>query len=357
MKVRPIRPGKSYVLDIFRAIAQNQDFKLTDPASTDEFLKSISDDLSKALTNPITIYGISAQTMFEYVAASLGKCQLVKSEDAGALHSDNPDIKVPDFRLLLQDEGQLLVEAKNFYQKSPFQPFRMKPEYLNGLIKYANLFKADVRIAVYWTRWTTWTLVSPEAFVVTSKGCILGLEDALKATEMARLGDVHLATIPPLKFRILSDPTSDRTIDPSGQVQFRIGGIELYCGTTRIDEPLEQSIALFIMLYGSWPSELGVAITEGDQLIAFDIVSQPDEPAEEQPFSLIGSMSSMVSRRFLSMTTSSGHVQRLAPKSLESDLGIRIPDNYKGKALPLWRFILVSSEYDPVPADDHNKAA
>ena len=357
MKIRPVRPGKSYVLDIFRAFAQQKNFRLADPQGTEEFVRTVADDLSKATANPITLFGTSAQTMFEYVAASLGGCKLVKSEDAGALHTENDELKVPDFRIVLRTGAQLLVEAKNFFQKSPFQLFRMKSTYLDGLQAYANLFNTDLRIAVYWTRWNTWTLTRPEVFARDQAKCLLGFEAALKGNDMASLGDVQLATTPPLKFRVLTDPNAPRTIDSSGNAQFRFGGIQLFCGESLITDPLEQSIALFMMLYGNWPSEYGEAITEGDQLVAFDLVSEPEETFEGQPFSIAGSMSGMVSRRFLSMTTEGGQVQRLAPKSLESDLGIRIPDDYKGTELPLWRFTMVTSDEPPSPSQRPGDAA
>ena len=125
-----------------------------------------------------------------------------------------------------------------------------------------------------------------------------------------------------------------------GKAVFSIGGLEIYCGDTKITEPLEQNIALFLMLFGDWQSEEGKAETEGNQLIAFDFISQPEEtrPESEVPFVIIGTLSGMISRWFNSMVFSKeGKLERISPKN--SDIGIHIPEDYKGVALPLWRLV------------------
>jgi hypothetical protein len=67
---------------------------------------------------------------------------------------------------------------------------------------------------------------------------------------------------------------------------------------------------------------------------------------------MIGTMSSIISRRFNSITVSDEGIKRLSPKSLESDLGISIPEDYKGDVLPLWRFVLQPNHQ--IDADNNN---
>jgi hypothetical protein len=170
---------------------------------------------------------------------------------------------------------------------------------------------------------------------------VLGFEEALKQDEMHILGDCKIATLSPLKFRVLTDPNKPRKIQKDGKAVFSVGGVELYSGDAKITNPLEQNIALFLMLYGEWPSESEKAEIENNQLIAFDFVSEPEEthPESEVPFVIIGTLSGMVSRRFNSMVFSDeGKLERLSPKT--SDIGNLIPEDYKGEVLPLWRFVV-----------------
>jgi hypothetical protein len=46
--------------------------------------------------------------------------KLLKQEDAGAIYANRKDLKVPDYRAILADDSQLLVEVKNFRSTQPF---------------------------------------------------------------------------------------------------------------------------------------------------------------------------------------------------------------------------------------------
>lgn len=176
------------------------------------------------------------------------------------------------------------------------------------------------------------------------KKCSISFEDAFKENEMTILGDCILATLPPLTFRVVTDPAHDQSINESGEAKFRIGGIELYAAETLIVNPQEQNIALFLMLYGNWSSlEKPKANVENGKLISFDFINIPPESTPEQPFQTIGSMSSMISSRFNSLTAHEGTIELLSPKTDVSNLGITIPENYQGESLHLWRFILGQS--------------
>jgi len=337
MKFLRPKPGQS--IDLFRMLAQQEGYTLSDPESAEKFISKLGEEFTRAKSNPIMLHGFRVQAMFEYVATSLGKCAIVKTEDAGGLHTTDPNIKVPDLRVLLVDGQEFFVEVKNFYQSSPFEEYRIKKGYLDRLQRYAALFKKDVKLAIYWSKWNLWTLVSFDRVKCEGSKCLLSLEDALKYNEMATLGDYRIATLPPLKFRVITDPAHPRAVSENGEVIFTIGGIELYCEENRITVPREQSIALFLMLYGEWPSEGGEARIENGELISFDFVSQPEETHPEQGFEMVGSMSGMISRRFNTMTAREGEIERLSPQTDISNLGIQIPDDYQGEVLHLWRFI------------------
>lgn len=343
MKKLKRNPGKFETLDLFRALATSEGYKLSDPTSSERFLKRLGEELGKARSSPATLYGLRTQTMFAYVAASMGKCAIVKSEDSGEVHTKDTDIEIPDFRILLIGGQEFFVEVKNFRQKGPFRKYEMKKAYADGLRKYGSLFSKDVKLAVYWLKWNVWTLVPLDRLTCADNNCSLGFEQALKYNEMYLLGDYRIATLPPLRFRIVTNPDKPRKVHKDGKAIFTIGGLELYCDDAKITKPLERNIALFLMLYGEWASESEKAEAEvvDNELIAFEFVSQPENPVPEQPFQMIGSLSGMISRRFNSMVFSNeGKLERIDPDTKGSNIGIQIPEDYKGEALPLWRFII-----------------
>jgi hypothetical protein len=284
------------------------------------------------------LHGLRTQALFEYVAASLAKCAAVKSEDAGSIHVEDTEIAVPDLRIVLHDGQEFFAEVKNFYQKNPFDKYEAKRDYLDGLRRYSALFKRDTRLAIYWTRWNIWTLTPIDNLECEDSKCTLSLEEAMKCNQMSILGDYMVGTVPPLRFRVTTDSTRPRHIGEDGQVVFVIGGIELYCRDTRVTKPLEQRIALFLMMYGDWPGEEGETEIKNDELIEFEFVFEPIEPDVQQGFQFIGSISGMISRRFDSLTSEEGAIERLSPGTERSNLGITIPEDYQGEALPLWRF-------------------
>jgi hypothetical protein len=138
MKIHP-RASKQYpIMDLFRALSQEEGYSIADSDDVDVFFTKLSGDFEQAAQNPIFLYGFRTQTMFEYVASSLGKCAVIKTEDAGSVHTEEADLKVPDFRIVLTEGTQFLVEVKNFHQDSPFQQFKANVDYIEGLQKYAS---------------------------------------------------------------------------------------------------------------------------------------------------------------------------------------------------------------------------
>jgi len=79
---QPRDPEKFDVLDLFDAIGRNKKYVLGDEKDEAAFVDIISNALSVNKT-PTMIYGRRVEAMFAYMAASLGKCALVKKEDAG----------------------------------------------------------------------------------------------------------------------------------------------------------------------------------------------------------------------------------------------------------------------------------
>lgn len=154
---------------------------------------------------------------------------------------------------------------------------------------------------------------------------------------MGRLGDGDIGIMPPLVFRLIVDETKTRSIDEDGNAKFVIGGVQLLCGDQEIIDDLEKKLAFYFMLYGKWPCSEPIARMRNGQLSAVDMVLAPEERSpNEQPFEMIGHLSTMISGRFDDHTVKDGKIARLLPEVDPKSLGVSIPENYKGKVLKLW---------------------
>lgn len=86
--------------------------------------------------------------MFSYVAHTLGKCSLIKQEDSGTNYSHNTDLKIPDYKIILDTGEAFMVEVKNCNDDN----IMFKKEYIKNLEEYANLTKCPLKVAIYWNK-------------------------------------------------------------------------------------------------------------------------------------------------------------------------------------------------------------
>ncbi len=345
MKRIPRDPEKFEVIDLFDAIGQKQALKLDDEESEKNFLKSIETSLGRHKT-PIILHGRRVEAMFGYMTASLGRSAAIKKEDSGEVFLESTDAKVPDYRVVTQAGEQFLVEVKNCHKTDFSSKYSIKATYLEGLKSYASLLNFDVKIAIYWSRWNQWVLISLNALRREGAAYVTTFSDSCMQNEMATLGDVTIGTTPPLVFRLLTDPEKPRRIGENGEVTFTIGQVELSCAGQLITEKEEQNLAFYFMLYGDWPTDKPKAHIEDGELLAIEYLAEPVEKTPRQGFEMVGSMSGMISRRYNELTVSSGRVERLSPQVEPGSLGIAIPTNYQGGVLPLWRFIQQPAKTD-----------
>lgn len=326
-------PERFDVLDLFARVTREDGLDFGSESSPDEVARKFASSIGLIRQIPTAVHGRRIQELFAYVAASLGSTTLIKAEDTGDIISDDAGIVVPDYRLVLVDRSQLLVEVKNCHSRSPKKAVRLTPRYLAGLAEYGTLTNAPVFIAVYWSSWNLWTLTPVED--VPADGLTL-LSAALR-NRMAMLGDEVLGTKAPLTFRVVTDPTAPRDLQANGRVEFRIGGVELYCAGVPITDKAERHLALQLILFGEWPETSTDVKLDGASVVHVDYDFAPHETTPGQGFEVIGHHSSLVSRRFHLLTTKDHAVTTVSPADDPGSLGLGIPDNYASKALPLWR--------------------
>ena len=340
MKRIPNDPENFGALALYDAIGRKHGFDLGDDTSSDKFLGRVGKLLRQNRSDPILVHGQRVQSMFGYVAASMGKCAVIKQEDSGELYAVDTGLRIPDYRIVLDSGDRFFVEVKNCNKARPSRRLPFREDYLSGLEGYASAFASSVKIAVYWSRWHAWTLVSSDKLPMVDGKRGINFLEAFKINEMATLGDMSIATTPPLTIRIVTDPGKPRTIQEDGKAPITIGGVQVLCDGKKIEDDTERDIAYYLMQYGEWPDSEPEWIVHNGELLAFDFVANPEIRTPDQYFEIIGTLSGMISRRYNDLTTRQGNVERLAPAVEPGSLGVLIDEDYKGKFLPLWRFHL-----------------
>ena len=322
--------------------SRERKISLRDPATATAFLRHTSDGVQRAISDEALLHGHRTEAMFEAFLISLGQFQLLKAEDSGRCFPEDR-YAVPDFRIVLPDGAHWLVEVKNVYEPDPSRQHRrlLSQAYMEKLASYAEATGAELKIAVYWARWSIWTLVSPDRLIGADGGVDLDMEAAIRVNELAALGDRTIGTRSPLRLRLLMDPKRTSAIDAQGTVSATIGGTALYCDDKEITDPTEQEFAWVFIQHGDWcEDESPQPIIKGDRLLAIDFQWKPVQPTPGQGFELIGNLSNMFARYYAQHTIDSGAVVQLRaplrPNWFKPLLGM----GGGSRALPLWQFSL-----------------
>jgi hypothetical protein len=317
---------------------------------SEEALKSFVDHTTHAVTTIVEhdarLSGLRAEAVFLAVVAGIGKVQLIKSEDEGDVCYTGADVRLPDFRIVLEDGASLLVEVKAVAMKDAHHRFKLSDSYMQQLRRYAQLMNTELRFALYWDRLNTWTLNPVEAFEPGTPGekqWSIDFPRAIGTSEMAVLGDKFIATPAPLVFRVYADPNgTDPMPEGEGRFRMKIARAELRSR----DKPLSgraAQIAWTLLWHGAWMDAGQHAEKDGDRLLWIDHFVAPtdDEDDWHNPDDwhdgchMIGSLSRIITSAYLSgaertvHTTSNSHV--LAP----GYIGQFIPDDFMTLELPL----------------------
>ncbi len=179
--------------DLLREVSRfgvSQGLSLNDPGMPSAFGLHVDDSMKRALSDPILLQGLRAEAMFENLVTSLGEVVMIKSEDTGPLQTALP-MQAPDFRIVLKDGSNWLVEVKNVYVKNAFRQRRriLTRDYRRALTNYAQATGGTLKLAVFWARWAIWTLVDPEQLAPGDQELTLDMMTAVKVNELAAIGD------------------------------------------------------------------------------------------------------------------------------------------------------------------------
>lgn len=327
------------VIDLFSAMAAEHGYKLDDPTSQHDFIERIRNSFESNKNNDIAVYGKRVESLFAHVAGALGRSALLKQEDAGSLYYTGDEIIPPDYRLVLKDGEQLLIEVKNFHNSDPSANYTVKCDYFLKLKRYSDLCKINLMFAIYFSSWNQWGLVPIEAFKKKNNLYVIDFATAMAKSEMSLIGDQTIGTSPDLEFHVLADEEEANKINDDGQALFTTRKIKIYCAGNEVEDPVEKEIAFYLMRFGDWVEKESEAIIDKDKLLGMKFIHTPESQTEEN-FSIIGRLSTMVTNMFKEHTVKDGKVVAVNSPLDPEQFKVFIPEDYKGQQLPLWRFIL-----------------
>jgi len=324
------------ILSVLGKFSAKRKISLRNPEAKRAFGTYVSDAVDQALADPAWMHGRRAEAMFEALILSLGNFRLLKAEDSGRVFPMSNFI-APDFRVVLDDGAQWLVEVKNVYEADPSRQSRklMDRDYHRKLAAYAKETGAELRLAVFWARWSMWTLVSPDRMADAAGNLTLDMMQAAKVNELGRLGDMTIGTRAPLRLRLVADPGRTSPIGPDGQVEITFGAVQLFCEDREILDPIERDIAWIFMEHGEWREQGPTPIIEGDRLLAIEFAWAPEEPSD-QGFDFVGTLSRMFARYYAKQTIKNSEIVQLHAPLRPDWFRPLNRANHKSQALPLW---------------------
>lgn len=332
------------ILNEFGKFGVERKISLRDSQARSAFAAHVTDAVDRALADPALMQGQRAEAMFEALLVSFGEFRLLTREDGGRVFPANRYV-APDFRVVLNDGKQWLIEVKNVYEADPSAQSRtlLSSNYYGKLAAYAAATGGQLKLAVFWARWSIWTVVSPEKLLDATGGLTLDMMTAVKVNEMASLGDMTIGTRAPLKLRLTADPDRTGPIGSDGQVKVVFGCSQVFSEDRELLDPVEREVAWIFMQHGHWEEQEPAPIIEGDQLLAIEFSWAPVETSD-QGFDFVGSLSRMFARYYAKHTLEDRDVMQLRAPLRPGWFAPLIRYDYQSKALPLWRFTLQPRE-------------
>lgn len=341
------------ILDHLGRFGAERSLSLRGPDAPGAFTTHVSQSVDRALADRALMHGQRAEAMLEALVVSLGEYRLLAREDGGRVFPTGQYI-APDFRIVLGDGRQWLIEVKNVYVEEPFGQSRtlFTRNYHAKLDAYARATGAELKLAVFWARWSLWTCVSPDRLVDANGSLTLDMMTAMKVNELAELGDMSIGTRSPLTLRLVMGPDRTSPIGEDGMVNAVIGGTAILSEDREVLDAVEREIAFTLMQHGQWVEQEPVPIIEGERLVAMEFTWAPEE-ASHQGFGFIGSLSRIFARYYAAHTLDEREVVQLRAPLRPGWFAPLTAPGYASEALPLWRFSL-KPNYEPFePATDN----
>ncbi|WP_336964002.1 hypothetical protein [Sphingobium aquiterrae] len=331
------------------AFARESGVALNDPTLITQFLAAAGGTLTAALQSHTLVHGKRVENLFEAMVVSLGGYSLLKVEDLGRVHAPR-HLRAPDFRVVLKDGRQWLVEVKNVRCKDPKrQRTKLSAAYMRTLDDYAALVGAPLYLAIYWSLWKIWTLVPPARFRMPGGGVHISMEGAMMANALGCLGDVSLNTVAPLRLMFAGTQEEPLMLDGEGLPENRVPVAKIFSRNVELIDPKDRQLAMVLMQYGEWPIS-GPNPVPNDPAGAVEFIAEPVEPSDEG-YDGIGTASRIFSRYFSSQTIAGDQVIQLHGAPVPQWFAPIASWDFKGSRLPLWVFRMQPKVDEPASSD------
>ncbi|WBO23212.1 hypothetical protein [Sphingomonas abietis] len=329
------------LMDQMGRFAADRKLSLTAPEAKDVFAEHVRQSTGMGLADQALLHGQRTEAMFEALLVSLGRFKLLTPEDGGRVFPEG-EFLAPDFRVVLADGRQWLIEVKNVYEADAFGQRRslMNRAYHDKLAAYASATRGELKLAVFWARWSVWTLVSPERLMNADGDLELDMAKAMTVDELGALGDMTIGTRAPFRFRLAADPARTKPIGPDGETTVVFSASQLFSEDREITDPVELEIAWTLIQHGEWVEQEPTPIVDGDNLLAMEFSWAPREDDEGKGFGFIGRLSRIFARYYAAHTLEEGSVIQLRAPLRPNWFTPLHEHDHQSKALPLWRFTL-----------------
>lgn len=333
-------PEKFEPIELYAALARDQGYVLNAPAHQTDFIDRVDRSIKAAADNSALIHGKRVEAMFAHVAGGLGSCALIKQEDSGNVFAENEELQAPDYKIILKSGEQFFVEVKNCHFDKPTYLYPIAKEYDGKLQKYAELHRTPLKYAIFYSRWNKWTLLPRDSLTNQKNRYVTDMVNSLARNEMLSLGDRMIGTKPDLVFELRADPRKDVTLNQNGRAHFAMGDVRMYCDGRMITDAKEKSIAFYLMRFGDWIEGDTEGVFEDNRLVGVRYAFNPHSFDRTQGFSVIGTLSSMISSAYSELTIHENKVIALDIKQNPEIFAPEIPLDLKGTILPLWQFLI-----------------
>lgn len=296
------------------------------------FLNLVEQGIAASLKDQRRIHGRWTQDLFAAVAVSLDSIRLIKEEDSGSFYFDHTRaaLHLPDFRVVLDDSRQLLVEVKNVAPSGIKRTQKLRASQVEAAEKYARLTGAELYLAHFWAFPSRWTLVNSAVLVDEGEFKTLTPATAFKENEMVLLRDFCIGT-QSLGFVLsfVTDPDKPQRVmteaDGTESVSLTFDHDEIYCEGVLLTNEIERRLASTFMIYSGLDMHERVTRNEDGTVKSYDYIFFPFGEGATMHMAPASGILSV--RYILATKAEDGSITRIRHEP-DSNLGRLIPDEY-----------------------------
>ncbi|MEJ5137265.1 MULTISPECIES: hypothetical protein [Acinetobacter] len=339
MKKVKRNPQKFETFELFSILVEELGYNISDDDVVNKVCETIKEKIGDSAKNDAMLYGKRNEGLFSYIVRGLNKVKLIKQEDAGDAYTYiSEEVKIPDFRIIMNNDKQILVEVKN-YNDDPRNDYTFKDNYFNSLKRYSNLTMTELYIAIYYRKLERFLLVHTDDFEKNDDGYTISISKALVNNRFGDLGDIKLATTAPLELHLKVTGIMSNDHKDYSEFDVTVNDVVIKCMNIEISNDLNKNIAYKLIWHGDWNDERVEYIFDNNKKNLTDIILsyyptgyKEDEAGE---FHSITDLSSLLIKSFHGKTTENKKLKQLSYSGIPLDLNKVIPYNHNSEELPI----------------------